>query len=182
MPQIEEDAMSCSRDLHNAHFQIKEGVEWILRGIFIERDEEEAGIESVISAVSAAMTDDEFRLLQRLIQLRDTRPKEANGDRCIQAYYTCELPDQRDEQIKAIFEAHGGDYDGSGYDFTIRQREHFAMVPVDRAEACIAALITAGFRVENIALDQFADDLRIESDLDRKEELTRMIAEVREAE
>jgi hypothetical protein len=68
------------------------------------------------------------------------------------AYYTCTLPDERDEQIRAIFEAHGSDREhiDTGYHFATRQRELFAMVPAGRAEACVAALTAAGFRVENI--------------------------------
>jgi hypothetical protein len=67
----------------------------------------------------------------------------------IGAYYTCDSPDQRDEQIRTIFAAHGSDREriDSGYHFATRERELLAWVPQDQVKACVAALQAAGFRV-----------------------------------
>jgi hypothetical protein len=65
----------------------------------------------------------------------------------IWAYYPCLVPD-RDEEIEAIFEAHGGMWNGPGYQLEMCQRDYVASVPVERAKACIAALKRAGFRVD----------------------------------
>jgi hypothetical protein len=60
-------------------------------------------------------------------------------ERSIWAYYTGG-PDQRDEEIESIFAEHDGKSTGSGYYFPRCRRDISAIVPADRAEACIAAL------------------------------------------
>jgi hypothetical protein len=59
------------------------------------------------------------------------------------------MPDERDEQIIAIFTKHDGKCDGMGYDLVGQQRDISPLVLREQAEACVAALTTAGFEVED---------------------------------
>jgi hypothetical protein len=59
--------MSQSKDLYHAHYLIREGVNMVIALYAMEQESEEVGIESVIDAVGATLTDNQFRMLQRLI-------------------------------------------------------------------------------------------------------------------
>jgi hypothetical protein len=65
------------------------------------------------------------------------------------AEYRGEHDTRNDERICAIFKAHGGKEEGSGYEFGSMTRDIGYFVPEERAVACVAALVDAGFRVSS---------------------------------